>query len=527
MKNKTKKLFTLLKRPRIFIPGLIILIGLLVTTFYFKNSDSKKGIVIVKKGDITQRVDISGKTKPVSSVELGFDSSGRVKIVSVDVGGYVKVGQVLAELDNSELNASLLQARANYDAENAKFSELKRGTRPEELQIAKTAVTNAEVSFENAQNSLIDKLKDSYTKLDDAIKNHADRFYTFDFGTPSFGIFFRDIDNNYSFGNDSYWKYSLQEKREEMTKVLSAWEKSINSLTDNSDLKVYTKEANNNLYKGQSLLNLLATAVNGFTTSDFTYQATLDGYRTTVQTARTNINSAISSLALAEQSYNSAKASLDSAKENLSLKEAGNTPETISTQDYKVAQALAQVKSVEAQISKNKIVSPIDGTVTKQDAKVGEVASVSSPVISVMSDQNLEIEAFVPEINVSKVSIGNIVKITFDAIPKEEFLGKIAYVDPAETILGGVPNYKVKVSLDKADQRLKSGLTANLSVETSFKANVLVIPRYTISEDFSVNRLNSRGKAEKVVISTGLDGDDGLIEVISGLKEGDSVVYTK
>jgi NAD(P)-dependent dehydrogenase (short-subunit alcohol dehydrogenase family) len=67
---------------------------------------------------------ISGKTKALESVNLGFDKGGKVAKIGVVVGDLVSPGQVLVELDMSELNASLLQAQANLDAEKAKRDAL-------------------------------------------------------------------------------------------------------------------------------------------------------------------------------------------------------------------------------------------------------------------------------------------------------------------------------------------------------------------------------------------------------------------
>ena len=92
-------------------------------------------------------------------------------------------------------------------------------------------------------------------------------------------------------------------------------------------------------------------------------------------------------------------------------------------------------------------------------------------MVSLIADNSLEVDADVPEIDIGKISTGDTVSMTLDAFPGETFTGKVFYIDPAETILSGVVDYLVKVSFDKNDPRVKSGLTANLDITTETENN--------------------------------------------------------
>ena len=70
-------------------------------------------------------------------------------------------------------------------------------------------------------------------------------------------------------------------------------------------------------------------------------------------------------------------------------------------------------------------------------------------MINIISDSSLEIESFVQEVDVAKISLTNPVKITFDALGEENFTGKVIYIEPAETIVDGANNFKIKVGLEK------------------------------------------------------------------------------
>ena len=101
-------------------------------------------------------------------------------------------------------------------------------------------------------------------------------------------------------------------------------------------------------------------------------------------------------------------------------------------------------------------------------------------------------------------------------------------IDPAETILENVPTYKVTLQFDQKDDRVRSGMTANIDILTNERNNVLIIPfRAVIDSDGkkSVRVLESNGKKYTTVsINLGLKGSDGNIEVVNGLKVGQKVV---
>jgi HlyD family secretion protein len=160
-----------------------------------------------------------------------------------------------------------------------------------------------------------------------------------------------------------------------------------------------------------------------------------------------------------------------------------------------------------------------------QDAKVGEIVTSGKSVVSIISDNQLEIESNVSEINIGKVAIGNPVNIVMDAFAGETFTGKVTYIEPGETVVDGVVNYKVTVAFDESHPLMKSGLTAKLDIITGIKEDVVTVPQYSlITKDGAVFVSKKEGKEFKEVpVTIGLRGQDGLVEVISGLNIGDNV----
>jgi len=216
------------------------------------------------------------------------------------------------------------------------------------------------------------------------------------------------------------------------------------------------------------------------------------------------------------------------AQKNLALAKAGSTPEQIASQEAAVRQAQASVQSVQVALSKTILRSPIDGVITVQGAKLGQIVTVTTAsaanqsLISIISEKKLEVDAYVPEVDIGHLALGQPAKITFDALPGENFSGKVMEIDPAETVIGGVVNYQIKISLDSSDQRIKSGLTANLSVQTALKKNVILLPQYAILQnDNGIFVRIPEGKTTKdVPVKLGIRGQDGSVEIVSGVEAG-------
>lgn len=561
----------------------LIFVGL-VSIFYFnyrKNKNENRELITVTRGDIIQQVTVTGTTKPTESVNLGFEKIGTLARVYIKIGDKVKIGQLLASTDSRDTLARLSQALASLEGSQAslkqyeaalavqqsKLEELKTGTRPEEVTIAQAQVDNARSSLADAQtslqntrtkadadlsnlyNSVPDILNDAFIKADDAVRKQAnDLFVNGDSTNPqlSFQV------------TDSQIKTDAESLRLKTTTELNNWRTElslISSATSTADM-----DKSLNFAKQHMLIirDFLAKCMDALNSASNLPSGTASANKASVTTGRTNVNAALTlvtnqtqsiisqkisnqdNLSSAQAKVNDANSVLLNAQNQLSLKLAGSTPEAISgqqaqvkqaeanlaTQSAQIKKAQAEVLSNQAEFSKTAIRSPINGVVTKQDGKLGAVVSSNTPIISVISLESLEIEANIPEVDISKVSLAEPVSITLDAISGETFTGTVFYIEPAETIIDGVVNYKIKVNFDKIDERIKSGLTANLAIETLHKKDVLKVPLVAILDKDTgkfVRKQTDDGLVE-MAIQIGVTGVDGTIEVISGVSEGDKLV---
>ncbi len=493
----------LTKRERLkyVIPALIVILGL---GFWLSggNGDSEKTLV-VKRGEFLQQVSVSGKVVAAEHVELGFANSGRVAGVYVSVGDKVWQWQALAEVENGDLRATVLQKQAALQSAEADLVALKIGTRPEEISVAE-----AEVASDFS--ALLEEIRDAYSSSDNAIRNKVDQFIS----NPR-------ISPQVNFKNtDSMAESSLEFERLKIESDLISFQNLVLTLGAESDLFKASLEVNGYLSRISTFLNsaslLLTRAIS---TSDIS-QTTIDGYKTGVATSRSEVNSASASIA-------SDRAALEVSKRNLVLKKAGSTAEDISAQAAKVKAAQAEVANAKALLGKTLVLAPFAGVVTKVDSKVGKIVSSNTPEISMMSDGVYQIESYVPEINVAFLKVGDGASVTLDAYgEKIPFEASIISIDPAETIRDGVSTYRAILQFSAPDTRIRSGMTANVLITTEKKSKVIAIPQGAIIERGSQKYVIVQigGGVEEKEVTIGSVSYLGEAEILSGLSEGDVVI---
>ena len=506
------------KRP-LGIISIFILLGVLGAFFVFRGSEELRiETAEVVRRDIVQEVAVTGRVKAATSVELAFEKAGKVSQVYVRVGDRVVPGTLLVILDSSELLANLAEAKADVKVQESKLQELQRGTRVEELDVQRVKVQNAESALQDTRQQVLDTLQDSYTKSDDAVRNKIDQVFSNPRGSSPQILFS---------ATNSELEYIVKIKRVIVESVLIFWKTSLESLSSKSDLKGALDTAKQDLGEIQSFLDDLALAINGATLTGSITQTTLNSWKSDVSTARTNVNTAASSISLKEESLQSAESSLALQQQNLVLKEAGTAPEEIAAQQAKLEQSEAAVVKIEVKIEKNKLFSPIFGIVTKQAAKLGELVASAITIVSLISENDFEIEANVAEADIAKIQVGNTAEVTLDAYGRDVMFGaQVVSIDPAETIIEGVATYKVTLLFEKEDERIKPGMTANIDIVGASKRGVLVIPQRAVlrrGKD-KVVRVVVAEEVREVKVKTGLRSSDGFIEITEGLKEGDVVI---
>ena len=227
----------------------------------------------------------------------------------------------------------------------------------------------------------------------------------------------------------------------------------------------------------------------------------------------------------------SAKNSLELAKAKVDTAESAFAERS---RDAVIANAQAAYDIAINNLSRSILRSPVNGQIAEVNNKKGEIlgTGVIKESFARIISGDLLIEAQIPESDILKIKKGMKADYTLDALGSDEkFTAEVIEIFPASTIVQDVISYKVRFRLDASDSRFKQGMTANLDIKTAQKDNVLKIPLRAIKTEADhkyVDVLKDNNQTEKVEVTTGLTGDEGLVEVRSGLTEGQKVVtFTK
>jgi HlyD family secretion protein len=570
--NISNRAHNLFKNRKIVISAIVILILAVAGYDYFFGAKAPVyNFVVAQKKNISQEVSVTGSVKPAEAVALSFETGGKIIRVDAEVGDKVAIGQALASINDAETRAQLESASAQlgqyqaaYERELARLNEMKSGTRPEEIKIAETAVANAKKSLSDAKINLqnaINKAQADISQVYDGAMTAAAKSVTVATNSIFTAI---DIQTAHFSGNTEDANRITEAKSGAIFYLLGGQnisglsKNAIGQLNGGAKARVETaqfsptdenidmalSELKNALQKTKILLD--AIPVTGVLTS---------AESANLSAEKTNINNEIISIAAkqtsitvqkaanagsaytAQTAVNSAENTLASAEDSLALKKSGSTPEQINAQEAQVKQALAninsqkaQIKQAETRLSQTIIRSPINGVVTKQNAKIGQIIAANALVVSVISEKKFQIEANIAEADIAKVAIGNQAKITLDAYGSDiNFSAEVAAIDPAETVVEGVSTYKTTLEFKDEDGRLKSGMTANIDIRTASRENVIAISQrlvITQGENKFVKILNKDGALSDVNVKTGLRDSEGNIEITEGISEGDKLIIS-
>lgn len=230
---------------------------------------------------------------------------------------------------------------------------------------------------------------------------------------------------------------------------------------------------------------------------------------------------------------------------------------------YSVQSAAANVKQSVDNLSRTTIYAPMSGTISKLSVELGErvvgtAQMAGTEIVRVANLQKMEVEVDVNENDIVKVSVGDSTMVEVDAYLKREFKGVVtAIANSAENALTAdqVTNFKVKVSIlpesykDLTEGKPESyspfrpGMTATVDIITNKKRNVIGVPISSIvvktdtsdtrkpkasevksnTEKFEAVYVKEGDEAKLRVVKTGIQ-DESNIEILSGLKEGETVI---
>src|SRR5262245_13471077 len=328
----------------------------------------------------------------------------------------------------------------------------------------------------------------------------------------------------------------------------------------------------------------LRTRVDSGTASLEAAEQSLETMRQSIETAKVQLQQAQQNLARQQDLWRqqlTTREALERAQNDVHAAESNvqEREKQMRPQEARIQQEKATLESARYDLSKNRIESPIDGIVTRRNIQEGETAVVGTmnnagTVLLTLADMGvIQAEVEVDETNVPNVKIGQIAKITIDAIPDKSFRGHVTEIGNSPIQTAGAQtstqatNFKVVVMLDEQVADVRPGFTCTADITTATRKNVVSVPIPAVAVRELVYDANGQiikepkndkkrrptassvepsvsaqelkpgqtrketegvfvirdSKAEFLPIKIGVAGDK-YFEVLNGLKDGDQVI---
>jgi HlyD family secretion protein len=240
-------------------------------------------------------------------------------------------------------------------------------------------------------------------------------------------------------------------------------------------------------------------------------QRELDIAQTAYQTAKAKYDQGVAQLnqaILSEQSATSSGIAQSQAQVQQSQAGVEQSQAQVQAAEAQVQQAAAALQLAEVNLAHTTITSPIDGIVVSRDVNVGQTvaASLSAPTLFTIANDltKMQVIANIDQADIGLVENAKSVKFSVDAFPGKDFDGKIEQMRLNPVNVQNVVTYNVVIDVDNPEQKLKPGMTANLTVTIDERNNVLKVPNAALRftpQDRSAQRTgggngNSQGRRQ-------------------------------
>ncbi|MGM0602957.1 MAG: efflux RND transporter periplasmic adaptor subunit [Bacillota bacterium] len=460
-------------------------------------------VVSPKIEDISLTERITGSITPFKEVNIPAEIGGIVNELKTDVGNSVRKDDILLVLDKEKLLIQLKQAEASLAMAEANYRQLKNGATEEEIKRAEASYQQAVSALEGAESNLLlveeiysDKisLKQQLTSSESQLANAKQQL--------------RSAEENFA---QAQFNFEQAEREYERMKYLY-------------EEKVITEKqfeaAENQFKNSKSALNTTEISVEqakiGYNTAQQSYELTKETFENPIQLKQQLEN--------AKNQVKSAEAGVNVAQANLEQVKKGSRQEQVDSGLAQVKQAEASLEQAKLNLKNTEIRSPIDGIISVLNTEEGELISTGQIAASVININKVYLQVNLTAASVSRIEKGNKVDVYLEIMRGDMREGIVTNISPAADPQS--KSYPVKIELENADNRIKSGMFADAVFTRELAEEAVTLPVETVVDvdsDDPYVFLVKDGRVVKQEIAVGITNDD-KVEILSGIKEGDVVV---
>jgi len=456
------------EKPRRWIVGLTAGTLLLASTATYvaldrtkPRVDTAKLTVPVRAEDLTVRITASGSVVPIESVNLSPKTAGRLVKLYVEQGGQVQQGQVIAKMDDAEIQAQLAQARARLAQAEAQLAEARAGTRPEEIAQARARLAQAEARLAEARaGTRSEEIAQARAQVE-AAKAQVD-------------LVSKRVDR---------YRYLVSQGAESRDRLDE-------TLTDDRRAKASLREAQRKLEQLQR-----GTRLEEIRRIEAEVAEARQAF------AQSQNGSRPETIAQAEAEVAAARGEVKAAEVQLADTVIRAPFSGIVTQKYATEGAF----------------------VTPTTSASSTTSATSTSIVAIA--KGLEVLAEVPETDIGQIKSGQSVEIVADAYPDQGFQGRVRLVAPEAVVEQNVTSFQVRVNIETGKNKLKSGMNADVTFLGNELDDALVIPTVAIATQKGQTGVfvpDRHGEPQFRPVTIG-PTIQNQTQVLAGLQTGDQV----
>jgi len=489
---------------KIILTIVILLIGYGVFHYFSKDTTPDWVTERVTRGEVAQIVSVSGVIEAENEASISFPATGVVREIFVTEGQTVQKDETLATLEQDELAAERSDAYGGLLIAQANRDELIRGPRNEVRDVTSIAVDIARADLERTTLEEAEKVRNAYRAL---LSNDLEAL---PIDRDSNDIPPR-ITGTYTCGKEGVYTFSVFRSGSQ-----SGYSYRLEGLETGS-FTAFTEAA--------SPLGLCGLSIQFEVDEIYSSKA----WEITIPNTRSSTFTTLkNAYTLAFQQHNNrvseSKQALEKALSEQILENAVPRDEALSRADAAVLQAEARVRAIDARINERILRAPFVGVVSNVGMTIGEVSAQNS--ITLVGASLFELTVRIPEIDITKIQIGQRSEVVFDARPKEVVSATVGFISSTATEIDGVAYFEAKLTFNTPPEWFRSGLNADVNIIVEKQEDVLRIPKRflkTNGESYSVDIPN--GTASRTVsVQVSFTGNDGFVALESGLNEGDTII---
>src|SRR6056297_683471 len=483
------------KHPLVSSLVLLLLIGGLSAVVAGQNRTPDWTTTTVERGAVTEIVSVSGTVETTRDATLSFPTAGIVSEILVARGDTVATGTLLATIGDAAIVAERQQALAALQQAEATQAELQAGVTSETRAVSETAVTNAREALIRTQTLAREQVANALTAL----------------RSTDLAVVATDLSQNEAVPTVS-GTYTCSDEGTYNIRVYSSGSVSGYSFeVSGLESGIYTAYTDQPGPLGNCGLFIQFAENANYTNTE--WEITIPNTRSS--TYLTRLNAYTLALTQAESNVAAARDAVRLAENQAAQTTAGARVEALLSANAQVLDAQARVRAIDARLRDYALYAPFTGVVTDVLVEPGETVRTEA-VLTMLDTTAFEIVALVPEIDITKLAIGQSVEGQFDANRVEPVTGQISYVAPVATEVDGVGYFETVIVPDTLPSWLRAGLNADIDITIATRTDVTRLPQrfVTVTNETASVLVVSGDTRTETPVTVGLRGNDGFIEVM-------------